>query len=135
MEHVGKVIDEQEGMVTVRFSRSTACGKCNACKLVGDNDAEVDVENILNAQIGDYVCVQLGAKGFVQASVLAYGVPLVCFVAGVGIGSMFSNAWAAILGAAGVGVGFLGLRVLEPHFAKKDKYRPRMVSLEREGQV
>lgn len=132
MEQTGVVMAVQAQEASVRFTRSKMCAHCGGCMMIGDNEAQVTLPNTLHAQVGDLVRVELHAKSFVGANLLAYGIPLVLLLLGVGAGSLAGNAWGAAGGIAGVALGYLILRLLEPRFARMGKFQPRMISIENE---
>ena len=64
-----------------------------------------------------------------QASLLAYAVPLLLLIAGVLIGSRIAD-WAGLaLGVAACGIGYLILRIVEKKSAKKKSFQPRMTRI------
>ena len=58
MEQYGEVIGVEGDIAAVRFKRSKACGKCRACFTLGSDEALIEIENILNAKVGDIVEIQ-----------------------------------------------------------------------------
>lgn len=130
MQHLGKVVRLEDNCAAVRFERTKACDHCGACAYIGDKEAEVILKNILQAQPGDYVRVEMQAKGFLEASFLVYIVPLCMLIAGIAVGSIWSDLWGALLGLFGAGLAYAGLRLLEPKFSKMQKFVPNMVSIE-----
>lgn len=130
MEQLGYVMEIQGDQATVRFTRSNMCAHCGACIMIGDGEAQVTLKNTLHAAVGDQIRVELHAKRFVQANLLAYGIPLLLLLLGVAVGAQVSDAMGAICGLLGVGSGYLALRLLEPRFARMGKFHPRMISIE-----
>lgn len=130
MEQLGYVIEIDGAMATVQFKRSKMCANCGACIMIGESDAKVTLKNTLHAEIGDRVRVQLHAKRFLQANLLAYGIPLLTMLLGIALGIQINDTMGAILGLAGAGSGFLILRLLEPRFARMGKFHPRMINIE-----
>ena len=65
----------------------------------------------------------------VQASLLAYLVPLGALLIGVWVGSRFSDLWAMLGGAALCAASFLLLRLLEKKRRLKDKFAPQMTAI------
>ncbi|MFR6344633.1 MAG: SoxR reducing system RseC family protein [Christensenellales bacterium] len=70
----------------VVFERSSACQHCGACQRADGAQMQVWLPNEKNAQVGDKVRVELGAKSMLRATWLAYIFPLVMLFAGVGLG-------------------------------------------------
>ncbi len=129
MEQHGLVVKISNETAVVRFVRSAACERCGACIHFGETEAEIEVINKIGAQVGDVVCVELNAKHFLEANVLAYILPLVLLLLGVFIGSRKSNSFGAVLGVAFAGAGYMVLRLLEPRFAAMTKFQPRIVGI------
>ena len=128
-DHIGLVTSVSDGTAQIRFLRGSACAHCGACLTVGDSEMEISLPNTLNAKEGDRVAVDLSPKRVVQASLLAYAVPLVLLIAGVLIGSKIAD-WAGLaLGVAACGISYLILRVVEKKSAKSKSFQPRMTRI------
>jgi len=90
---------------------------------------EIALPNTLGAKEGDRVAVDLSPKRVVQASLLAYALPLALLIAGVLVGSRIAD-WAGLaLGIAACGLGYLILRVVEKSSSKKHSFQPRMTRI------
>ena len=128
-DHIGLVMSIKDGTAQIRFLRGSACAHCGACLTVGDSEMEISLPNTLGAKEGDRVAVDLSPKRVVQASLLAYAVPLLLLIAGVLIGSRIAD-WAGLaLGVAACGIGYLILRIVEKKSAKKKSFQPRMTRI------
>jgi positive regulator of sigma E activity len=65
----------------------------------------------------------------VQASLLAYAVPLLLLIAGVLVGSRYAD-WAGLaLGIGACGLGYLILRIVDKRSAKSKRFQPRMTRI------
>jgi len=124
--HIGLVTAVKDGTAQIHFLRGSACAHCGACLTVGESEMEVTLPNTLGAKQGDRVVVELSPKRVMQASLLAYAVPLLLLIGGVLIGSRYAD-WAGLaLGIAACGIGYLILRIVEKKSAKKRSFQPRM---------
>lgn len=124
--HIGLVTAVKNGTAQIHFLRGSACAHCGACLTVGESEMEVTLPNTLGAKQGDRVVVELSPKRVMQASLLAYAVPLLLLIGGVLIGSRYAD-WAGLaLGIAACGIGYLILRIVEKKSAKKRSFQPRM---------
>ena len=123
--HVGLVVGLNGNMAQIHFLRGKQCANCGACLTAGDNEMEIALPNSLGAKVGDRVVVDLLPKRVVQASLLAYAVPLVLLLLGVWIGSRMGELYALFLGVAGCGVGYLALRLIDRSRGKR-VFRPRI---------
>jgi len=127
--HIGIVKELAGGDAKVHFTRGSACAHCGACLTVGSSEMEITLPNTLGAKPGDRVSVDLSPKRMVQASLLAYAVPLALLIAGVLIGSRYAD-WAGLaLGLGACGIGYLILRLVELRTRKKKTFQPRMVRI------
>ena len=128
-DHIGLVTSIKDGTAQIRFLRGSACAHCGACLSVGDSEMEISLPNTLGAKEGDRVAVDLAPKRLVQASLIAYAVPLVLLIAGVFIGSRYAD-WAGLaLGIAACGISYLILRIVEKKSAKNKRFQPRMTRI------
>ena len=128
-DHIGLVTSVSDGTVQIRFLRGSACAHCGACLTVGDSEMEISLPNTLGAKEGDRVVVDLSPKRVVQASLIAYAVPLVLLIAGVLIGSRIAD-WAGLaLGIVACGISYLILRIVEKKSAKSKSFQPCMTRI------
>ena len=128
-DHIGLVTSVTDGTAQIRFLRGSACAHCGACLTVGDSEMEISLPNTLGAKEGDRVAVDLSPKRVVQASLIAYAVPLVLLIAGVIIGSRFADWMGLALGLVACGISFLILRFVEKKSAKSKSFQPRMTRI------
>ena len=128
-DHIGLVTSVTDGTAQIRFLRGSACAHCGACLTVGDSEMEISLPNTLGAKEGDRVMVDLSPKRVVQASLLAYAVPLVLLIAGVLVGSRIADWAGLVLGVAACGLGYLILRIVEKKSAKKKSFQPTMTRI------
>ena len=128
-DHIGRVTSVTDGTAQIRFLRGSACAHCGACLTVGDSEMEISLPNTLGAKEGDRVAVDLSPKRVVQASLIAYAVPLVLLIAGVIIGSRFADWMGLALGLVACGISYLILRFVEKKSAKSKSFQPRMTRI------
>jgi sigma-E factor negative regulatory protein RseC len=114
------------GDAKIRFLRGSACAHCGACLTVGESEMEITLKNSLGAKIGERVSVDLSPKRVVQASLLAYAVPLVLLVGGVLVGSRIADWVGLTLGIGACGIGYLILRLVEKRIKRTHDFQPRM---------
>lgn len=126
MKQQGTVIKTDGRRATVRFVKSGACGNCNACFRFGGNEADIEMANPLNAKEGQRVYIEMHARSVLKASIVVYGIPIICLIAGVAAGSLISEVYGAIGGVLLCAGSYFILRGLEPKFAKMNEFKPRM---------
>lgn len=132
MEQYGEVIELKGNMAVVKFVRSKACQHCSGCISFSPSEAQIEIENILDAKVGDRVEIVLHARSMLKASLIAYMVPLGALIIGVFIGNIWGEAYAAIGGVGCALLAFLVIRLLEPRFERMAEFKPRMISIIKE---
>ncbi len=126
MRQTGKVIARHDKTATVRFARSDMCGDCHACFRTGENEADIEIDNVLNAVEGDEVYIEMHERSVLKASIIMYGIPLAALLIGVICFSPLGDVYAAVGGLLLLGASFFILRGLEPRFQKMSQFKPRM---------
>ena len=126
----GTVIQVAEDRALVRFERTSMCGSCCACGMAkGQQFADRWLRNEVDAQPGDRVQVDLTPRGLLGAAGIVYVAPLAAFVAGLFIFS-FLGELGCFFAALGVtALVFLAIKLLDPVFAKKRTFIPRLVAV------
>jgi len=130
LRQTGRVIEtKQNNMAVVRFQRSDACGHCNACFTFGSTEADIEIDNICNARVGDIVSIELHSGSMFKASAIAYGIPLIGLIVGAILGSRIGDIYAAVGGILLCGGTFFILRGLNPRFERMGEFKPRMIEI------
>jgi sigma-E factor negative regulatory protein RseC len=137
MQELGQVVDIRGGKAYVKFTRSSACGRCQACGMLStQNEIVIEVPNELGASAGDMVAVSIRSQKALGASALAYVFPLVMLVGGVILGWLLGSVWgvfadpempAALFGLGFSALSFLLLKIASPLYNKKVSNVYRMV--------
>ena len=127
--HAGVVTAVENGVATVRFQRSAMCSHCGGCLAIGEKELETRVPNTLHAKVGDRVEVSMAGRRVLEASAIAYVVPLLFLLLGIWLGSYLSDVFALLFGVAGCALAFLVLRRLEKRKGFTQKFRPRMTGI------
>lgn len=132
--HVGLVVGLNGNMAQIHFLRGKQCANCGACLTAGDNEMEIALPNSLGAKVGDRVVVDLSPKRVVQASLLAYAVPLAFLIAGVFLGGLVSDLFGLILGIVACGLAYGILRLVDRRNQKRHSFQPRMERILEDGE-
>ncbi len=95
MSEQGQVISVSGNEVIVRLERTEACAKCRAC-IAGMSKKEmlIKAKNICDANIDDWVNIELQNDSFVKAVLIMYAVPFVFLI----VGFLFGYFICSILG-------------------------------------
>lgn len=94
MTEYGTVVDIKGDTAHVKFVRSSACGRCQACGMLqNQNEIVVQVKNELDAQVGESVAVSIRMGKAMRASAIAYVFPLLMLILGVFVGWLLADVW------------------------------------------
>lgn len=89
----GTVVSVQGETAKVLMRRSRMCEGCGSCCVKVDEDGMLaDAVNRAGAKPGDRVLVDLPESLSIRAAFILYGVPLLFFFAGLGLGALLSLA-------------------------------------------
>ncbi|MCI1931235.1 MAG: SoxR reducing system RseC family protein [Clostridia bacterium] len=144
MAEIGKVIGFKGDLAIIEMKRLEACAKCRACIAGMEGKSMfIEAENACNAEVDDWVEVELTPRGFMTAVLVMYGIPFVGFMIGVALGyvvvaplvASFMNRDLAtcLVGILGALIAFGWIRSQKERWNKK-KYRPIAVRLTTEAE-
>ena len=121
--------DEATRTATISYVRPDACAKCGGC---GSMNQTGFIQLKADCRVGNWVKVVLPDSRFMTATVIAYVIPLICFLAGLFIGytaSGQSELWALLGSLIGVGASLLVLRLNEKRIAGKPEWTPHVAEV------
>ena len=122
MRRTGTVVKDESGALKLKITRPTECERCGMCK---------EQSLLLDLPEGDFregesVDVDMPADRVLKASALTYVMPLALLFAGLLLGEPVSRAFnvsseaaSVILGIAFMALGFVGVKLIAPHMARK----------------
>lgn len=128
-------------LVRVKVQRSNACESCSlksGCgqsaltKLSSSQCLELEVENTLNAQVGDEVVIAIPESGLMSASLRVYFMPLILMVLGAILGDIIhpvNELWTIILSISGLISGFAWARFSSQKQAFDDDFLPKIIKV------
>ena len=75
MAEKGIVMERKDNLAVIKLKRQEACAKCRAC-VAGMSEQEMimEAENACNAQVGDWVELELVGNSFLEAVLIMYGI-------------------------------------------------------------
>ena len=129
----GLVHTVKDDLVIATIQRKEACGECRAC-LAGMTKHEMDIEakNLCDAEVGDWVELELQENAFFNAVVIMYGLPFIGFIAGV-VGGYYATVKffptvpaflpSLVLGVLGIVIAMTWIKSQNPRW-ESGKYRP-----------
>jgi sigma-E factor negative regulatory protein RseC len=137
IKELGEVVELKNKIAKIKFTRSSSCGKCTACGMTKDQkEVIINVKNTNEANIGDFVDIEIETKKAMVSSAIAYVFPLIMLIVGVVLGYVLVNSGVIdgdkeVIGALfGIGltfVSYLIIRNLEPIFKIKLKTAYKMI--------
>ncbi len=120
MDELGLVVDLKDEIAIVNIKRKSACGSCKACEMGRSNMSELNVEvkNLLGAQRGDHVRIQMQTPDILKAAFLVYMIPLLALLGVVTITYFIQQSQGALNEPMMIAVGLV-LMVLSFFFVRK----------------
>lgn len=130
----GTVVGVRGDTAQVLMRRTRYCEGCGSCCVaVGDDAMLAEVDNPIGAEEGDRVVVDIPAAKSIRAAYVLYGIPLLAFLCGFGLGSLLGFALSdgglavplgLIFAFALLALSFIVLsRIYGPHSRAAEKYR------------
>ncbi|MDD3394033.1 MAG: hypothetical protein EOM28_00720 [Clostridia bacterium] len=137
----GLVTNESGNLLKVHIVRQEACGQCRAC-LSGfaEQDMDIDAKNLCDAEVGDWVELELQDNAFMKAVLISYGIPLIGFFIGLFFGYYVVSPLVPLPESlVSFGLGFIGVLMCYAWIKSQNpkweggKYLPLAVRLTSEG--
>jgi sigma-E factor negative regulatory protein RseC len=137
---VGIVRKVRGDRVEVEVARTGSCGEnCAGCKLgCSGTGIIVDLDNPVNARVGDIVRIQATGRGIAAIAAFTYLLPLIIMVLGMVYGSklmqrfnpgMDANFVGLVFGVTALVLFYFILKMVGGRFALSGRNRPRIVSI------
>ena len=129
MIRTGRVVEAKDGSLKVCFDRPEMCASCGKCGAHGVHQELVTVQG--EAQVGNWVQVEMPDAQVVKVSLIAYVIPLVFLMIGLVIGQniLGTDAWAAGLGIGLMAAGLLVVRLIDKRLGGRPGWKPRLVNV------
>lgn len=126
MGEIGKVTEIIGDDIMVSHKRTGACASCKICaRGSDDNEMIMRARNACEANVGDFVEVELQEGALIKAVAVAYGIPFAFMVAGFGMGYLVGGEIAAFsIGLVLMGAAYVVIRILEKNGKLAKKYVP-----------
>ena len=136
----GTVIRNIDQRAWIKTQRSAACEHCHSkdsCQtLGGSNEMQVEAINTIGAAEGDQVVVSFSTFSLLKGTFLIYMVPVLCLLAGAGVGVKLAqvtgwdrSALSALVGFGALIVSFFLVRAKGNRLAQTDAYKPHIIRI------
>ena len=138
MREIAIVVENKNNRAQVEIRKSAACDGCKGCSVGREGKAlRVWAQNPIGARVGQTVEIELSAATFLSATLIAYGVPLIAFLLGIGFGSKVANLFnlsSAEVVSFFIGLAFMSISFFIIHFFTSreevsKKYSSRIVRI------
>lgn len=129
MQEEGRVIKVEKGSAWVEFAETPACSKCSACSLAASGKRVIEADNSTGAKEGDIVKVEIPAGTKTFFPFVAFGIPILFFLAGTLLGSFFSELFGILVGVAFLFLGFLLVRMGQACLVRQRGFKARIVKI------
>ncbi len=116
-------------MATITYIRPDACEKCGGCNTMSQQKT-ITLKG--DCREGDWVRVELPDNRFLSATVMAYVIPLLLFVAGLFLGNALSGGnelWALLGSLAGLALGFCAMRLCDRLISGRPEWTPHIAQV------
>ena len=123
----------RKGKLCAVIVRSEACGDCHACDFGKKEEMHYPLTQG-NYKEGDKVTIEISDRALGRATLIAYGLPLLCLLIGLALGAAFFNAeWAQALSAlVSLAAGWLIIRISEKKRSRNQMYACRAEKMKTE---
>ena len=136
MTNKGVVTEVNGDTLTVAFERHEACGDCHACMHGSESCAKHTVKLKGKANVGDIIEVEMDSSHVMEASALAYMLPLAGFIIGLAAGWLISKGMngrsgelmMALFAVIGTAAAYFIMRALDPKLSK-GRWEQKIISI------
>ncbi len=112
----------------IELIRHPKCDGCKACAFHGNDKIILPAIKDCECEAGDTVVVQMPEKQFPAASLLLFGIPLVCFLIGLIVGRFASGELLMVgLGFAFAALGYVISALADKAIKNNRTYTPVVV--------
>ena len=120
----------KNNLATVRFDRKMACENCNMCLKPKDKMfVELDLDNALNAKVGDYVSVEIPNNIVLTASFLVYLVPVITLLAALFLTKGLKDYISFSIAIAAMILSYIGVSLADKIMKNKKGLVPTMKAI------
>jgi len=134
LKQTGIVIEQKANTAKVLIQRHAMCAECGGCKMAADDSKlEIEAINEAGATVGQWVEVDMDEGTFLQATFIAYGIPLIALLVGIFLGAQIltlfnivnnHEIYTAIIGFTLMIIAFITINRKEEIIKSKKKYTP-----------
>ena len=116
-------------MADIHFDRPDACKKCGAC---GSGSQQGTITLKADCKVGDWVRVEMPEGRFLEATAIAYVIPLVGLLAGIGLGWLVGagkDGWMLMGALAGLAIAVGILYLVDKRVSGRPEWTPHVTAV------
>lgn len=129
MKEIGQVIEKNKNILKIKLNSSEKCHSCGLCN--NKNEPILEALDECNANVGDFVIVEIKKKYYYKVTFLIYLFPLISFISGVFIGYIIGEnlkidpqIFGFLVGIILTVISYISLYFLDKNLSKKEKIVP-----------
>jgi len=126
MRRKGRVIAADHVQARVCIDSQDACKDCAAgqfCHAARGRQTVV-VQNSLNAQVGDDVCIEQNPSIGLVSAFLLFGLPVILSIIGLVVGTRWGDTGSLICGILGFAAGLIFAKIINNLLVRKSLFLP-----------
>jgi len=126
----GLVVKADNDKITIRMAATEACKKCGCCSIKDDKAFIENLDNSIEAQVGDAVFIENKPSNTLTAASIIYLLPIVLLIGGYFLSLLLVKLLRldekfAVLGAIILfALSFPLISVIDKQLAKKNTFKP-----------
>ncbi|MBQ9325684.1 MAG: SoxR reducing system RseC family protein [Clostridia bacterium] len=124
---MGEITAVHGDLLEVTFCHQKDCGSCHACEN-GQRQSSITVAG--KGNVGDFAAIEMPGSTVVKASLLAYVIPMACFMLGLWLGRMWypadPNLGSAIFGMLFLLLSFGTIALFEKRRRRSAAWQPQL---------
>lgn len=136
----GLVVELIADRAVIQTQSKSTCSACRSKDTCGNGMIDqylsgrtfsIEVENLLDANIGQQVVIQVPKSSITRAAFFTYFIPLLTFISFAMVISQLSDneTWQIFISLIGLFLGFMVTKFYNLKIARHEFYTPRMVKL------
>ena len=133
MRETGTVIAIDNGTATIEMAAAahSGCGSCGLCRAGADGKTmTIEVSVTEGLAVGDGVTIEIPGPDPGMSAVIVFLLPLVCFMAGLGVGAWLlpgRHALAVGIGLAAMAASLFCVAGYDRRLRRSPRHQPRIV--------
>ncbi|OGC41794.1 hypothetical protein A2Y85_06150 [candidate division WOR-3 bacterium RBG_13_43_14] len=128
----GKVIKVAGDIAEISIVPGDACRSCPACGSCRLNEGlrVISAYNLIKAQPGDLVKIEVAEKGGLRAAFIIFGIPIVLAITGLIISAGLIEIYRILITVGGLIMGLIIAKIIDRTVKTKRNFMPNVIDKE-----